>query len=123
MKLAADKVIVNAQWHVHGYSNITSIKEKQVKITENVIYSTSTSSTKEEEDFRVLLVMDEYTLHASNVLKLSFISSVPNYPVLRGNSGRFYFASGALQIAYGIFQRCHSIALAKSFKGSISVQN
>jgi hypothetical protein len=25
MKLAVDKVIVNAQWHVHGYNNITSI--------------------------------------------------------------------------------------------------
>ena len=54
-----------------------------------VIYSTSTSSTKEEEDFRVLLVMDEYTLHASNVLKLGFISGVPNYPVPRGNLGCF----------------------------------
>jgi hypothetical protein len=25
MKLAVDKVILNAQWHVHGYGNITSI--------------------------------------------------------------------------------------------------
>jgi hypothetical protein len=25
MKLAVEKVIVNAQWHVHGNSNITSI--------------------------------------------------------------------------------------------------
>jgi hypothetical protein len=23
MKLAVDMVVVNAQWHVHGYSNIT----------------------------------------------------------------------------------------------------
>jgi hypothetical protein len=51
---------------MYGYEN-TSIKEKQVKITENVIYSTSTSFTKEEEVLRVLLVKDEYTLHASNV--------------------------------------------------------
>ena len=68
---------------MYGYGNIISIMEKQVKITENVIYSTSTSSTKKEEDFRVLLVMDEYTLHASNILKLSFISSVPYYPIPR----------------------------------------
>jgi hypothetical protein len=58
--------------------NIISIKEKQVKITENFTYSAFTSSTKEEEDFRVLLVMDEYTLLASNVLLLSFISKVPH---------------------------------------------
>jgi hypothetical protein len=38
-----------------------------------------------EEDFRVLLVMDDYTLHASNVLKFGFILSVPDYPVPRGN--------------------------------------
>jgi hypothetical protein len=25
MKLAVDKVIVNAQWHVHGYGYITSV--------------------------------------------------------------------------------------------------
>jgi hypothetical protein len=54
---------------INVYGNIISIKEKQVKITENVIYSTSTSSTMKEEDFRVLLVMDEYALHASSVLK------------------------------------------------------
>jgi hypothetical protein len=47
LKLAEDKVVINVQWHVHGYSNITSIKEKQEKITKNVIYSTSKSSTKE----------------------------------------------------------------------------
>jgi hypothetical protein len=41
--------------------DIISIEEKQVKIPENVIYSISTSSSKEEEDFRVLLVMDKYT--------------------------------------------------------------
>ena len=75
---------------MYGYGNIISIKEKQVQITENVIYSTSTSSTKEEEDFRVLLVMDEYTLHASNVSKLSFNSSAPNYPVPRGNLGHLF---------------------------------
>ena len=49
------------------YGKIISTKEKQVPITENIVYSTSTSSTKEEEDFGVLLIMDEYTLHASNV--------------------------------------------------------
>jgi hypothetical protein len=38
-----------------------------------------------EEDFRVLLVIDEYTLHASNILKLSFISNFPDNPVPRGN--------------------------------------
>jgi hypothetical protein len=58
--------------------------EKQVKNIENFIYSTPTSSTMKEEDFRVLLVTDENTLHASNVLKLSFISSVLDYPVPRG---------------------------------------
>jgi hypothetical protein len=62
-----------------------------------------TSSTKEKEDFGLLLVIDEYTLHASNVLKLSFISSVLDYLVPRCKSGRFYFASCTLQIAYGIF--------------------
>jgi hypothetical protein len=31
MKLAVDKVIVNAQWHVHGYGNISSIKGKTSK--------------------------------------------------------------------------------------------
>jgi hypothetical protein len=36
-----------------------------------------------EEDFRVLLVMDEYTLHALNFVKLNFISSVPDYLVPR----------------------------------------
>jgi hypothetical protein len=87
---------------MYGQGNI-SIKEKLVKFTENVVYSTSTSSTKEEEDFRVLLVMDEHTLHASNILKLSFISSVPYYPVTRVGSGGFYLASGILQTAYGIF--------------------
>ena len=54
---------------MYVYGNIISIKEKQVKITENVIYFTSTSLPKKEEDFRVQLVMDEYTMHASNVLK------------------------------------------------------
>jgi hypothetical protein len=28
IKLAMDKVVVNAQWHVHGYSNIISVKGK-----------------------------------------------------------------------------------------------
>jgi hypothetical protein len=56
-----------------------------------------------EEDFRVLLVMDEHTLHASNILKSSFISSVPDYPVPRDNSGYFYFTSDTLLIAYGIY--------------------
>jgi hypothetical protein len=42
------------------------MKKNQVKITENFIYSTFTSFTKEEEDFKVLLVIDKYTLHASN---------------------------------------------------------
>jgi hypothetical protein len=77
------------------------MKKNQVKITENIIYSTFTSSTKEEEDFRVLLI-DKYTLHASNILKLSFISSVSYYLIPRVSSGGFYFASGTLQIAYGI---------------------
>jgi hypothetical protein len=86
---------------MYGYGNI-SMKKKQVKITENVIYFTSTS-TKEEEDFRVLLVLDEYSLHASNILKFSFISSVPDYHILRSNLRRFYFASGTLWIAYEIF--------------------
>jgi hypothetical protein len=52
---------------MNEYGDIISIKDKQVKNTENVIYSTSTSSTMKEEDFRVPLVMVEYTLHASNV--------------------------------------------------------
>jgi hypothetical protein len=71
---------------MYGYGNIISIEEKWVKITENVIYSTS-ASTKEEEDIRVLLVRDEYTLHASNIVQLSFISSVQYFPISRGNSG------------------------------------
>jgi hypothetical protein len=73
-------------------SNI-SIKEKQEKISENVINSTCTSSTKEEEDFThfsVLLVMDKYTLHASNILKLNFISSVPDYLVPRSTLEWFF---------------------------------
>ena len=72
---------------INVYGNIISMKEKLVKVTENVIYSTSTSSTMKEEDFRLLLVMDEYTLHASNVLKLTFIASVPDYPTMRDKSG------------------------------------
>jgi hypothetical protein len=28
MNLAVDKVVVNAQWHVHRYGNIISIEEK-----------------------------------------------------------------------------------------------
>jgi hypothetical protein len=47
--------------------------------------------------------MDKYTLQASNILKLSFIASVLDYPVPRGNLGRFYFASGASRKAYEIF--------------------
>jgi hypothetical protein len=85
---------------MNEYGDIISIKDKQVKSPENVIYSTSSTRA---EDFRVLLVMDEYTLHASNILKLSFISSVLVYLVSRGNSGQFYFACGTLRIAYGIF--------------------
>jgi hypothetical protein len=46
-----------------------AIKENWEQITENIFYFTSTSSTNEEEDFRVLFVMGEYTLHASKVLK------------------------------------------------------
>jgi hypothetical protein len=60
---------------MYGYGNIISIREKQLKITANIIYSTSTSTTKEKEDFRLPLVIDEYSAHASNVLKLSFILS------------------------------------------------
>jgi hypothetical protein len=52
---------------INEYGNIISIKEIQVKITENVTYSTSTSSTMKEEDFRVLVIIHEYTLHASNI--------------------------------------------------------
>jgi hypothetical protein len=88
---------------MNEYGDITSIKDKQTNNTENVIYSTFTSCKMKEEDFRVLLVMDEYTQHASNILKLSFISSVLDYPVSRGNSGRFYLASGTSHIAYGLF--------------------
>jgi hypothetical protein len=51
---------------INEYGNIISIKEKQVKISENVIYSTSTSSTM-KEDFEVLLVIDEYTLQVSRI--------------------------------------------------------
>jgi hypothetical protein len=51
---------------MNEYGDIISIKDKRVKNTENVIYSTS---TMKEEAFRVLLVMDEYTLHASNISK------------------------------------------------------
>jgi hypothetical protein len=87
---------------MNGYGNI-SIKNEQVKVAEFVIYSTSTSSTKREEDFRVLLVMDEYTFHVSNVLKLGFISNVPYCPIPRGNLGGFYFVSGTVLIEYGVF--------------------
>jgi hypothetical protein len=83
---------------MHGLGNI-SIKEKQVKITENIIYSTSTK----KKDFRVVLVIDEYTLHASNAIKFSFISSVTYCLFSRGKLGGYYFASAILQIAYRIF--------------------
>jgi hypothetical protein len=67
---------------MYGYGNIISINEKQVKITADVIYSTSTSSTKEKEDFRLQLVIDGYALHASNVLKPSLITP---YDGIRAN--------------------------------------
>jgi hypothetical protein len=35
--------------------------------------------------------MDGYTLHASNVLKLSFISSVPDNPIPRAISRQFFY--------------------------------
>jgi hypothetical protein len=35
--------------------------------------------------------------------KMSFISSVPDYPLPRSNLGCFYFASGTFQKAYEIF--------------------
>jgi ketopantoate hydroxymethyltransferase len=74
---------------MYGYGKIISVKERQVQITEFTIYYASISSTKEEEDLRVLLVVDEYTQHASNILKLSFISHVLDNPISRGNSGCF----------------------------------
>jgi hypothetical protein len=80
---------------MYGYGSI-SIKEKQFEITEIFIYSTSTSSTKEEEDFIVQLAIDEYTRHVSNDLKLSFITSVLDYPIPWGNLGCFYFVSSIL---------------------------
>ena len=43
--------------------DITIKYENQVKIKENVYYNASTSSRKEEEDFGVLLVIGEYTVH------------------------------------------------------------
>jgi hypothetical protein len=32
MQLAMDKVVVNAQWHVHGYGNISSIIQQCMDI-------------------------------------------------------------------------------------------
>jgi hypothetical protein len=69
---------------MYGYGNILSIKEKQVKFTENVIYSTSTSSTKEEEDFKALLVMDEYTSACFKHFKIGFYFK---YPLLSCSQG------------------------------------
>jgi hypothetical protein len=89
-----------------------------VKITENVIYSTFTSSTKEEEDYRVLLVIDEYTLHDSNILKLSFMLSVPYYPVSRLIEEPFIMRVAPYKEHIEFFRRCHMIALAKTFKMS-----
>jgi RNA binding exosome subunit len=69
---------------MYGYGNIISIIDKQVKNKENVNYSTSEFSTKVEKDnSRVMLVMDKYTLHASNSLKLSFIPC-PGLPCSQG---------------------------------------
>jgi hypothetical protein len=60
----------------------------------------ATSSSKDKEDFGVMLIMDEFTLHASNVLVLGFISIDPNYLIPNGNLGGFYFLSCTLPIAY-----------------------
>jgi hypothetical protein len=48
----------------------------------HVSFSTSISSTKEEEGFSVLIEIDNYTLHVSSNSKSSLIPSVPNYPVV-----------------------------------------